>query len=85
MTQLQDGRLSIIVDPGAWSNLIGMKLAKAMIERTKTHQQALEHRRPQQLKLQRALEVAGVGKGSQRCEYEFQCPIALTDSHGHER
>ena len=53
-----------------------------MIERTKTHQQALEYRRPQQLKLQRALEVAGVGKGSQRCEYEFQCPIALADSHG---
>ena len=82
MTQVQDGRLSIIIDAGAWSNLIGMKFAKAMSEKTKVHQQALGYRRPQQHKLQRALEVAGVGKGSQRCEYESQCPIMLTDSHG---
>ena len=81
MTQLQDGRLSMIVDPGAWSNLIGAKLASALVSRAITHKEALEPKRVNQLKLQKPLEVAGVGKGSQRCEYEMLCPIALTDDH----
>ena len=72
MTQLQDGQLSIIVDPGAWSNLIGTKRAKALILQIEAHELFLEYKRPQQHKLGRALEVAGVGKGSRQCEYELE-------------
>ena len=33
MTNLPDGRLSIIVDPGAWTNLIGANLARKLVTR----------------------------------------------------
>ena len=32
-TQLPDGRLSIIIDPGAWTNLIGSDLARKLVTR----------------------------------------------------
>ena len=59
-TQLRNGRLSFIVDPGAWTNLIGKKLARSMA------QAALDAgHKPSQDPLDQPLEVAGVGNGSQ--------------------
>ena len=76
MTQLPDGRLSIIVDPGAWTNLIGAKLARQLVQR------ALKHgHKPQQVPMER-LNVQGVGNGSQACNFKLQCPIAVPHDDG---
>ena len=56
-------------------------MGRALIARALAHKKALEPKQIQQLKLERPLEVAGVGNGSQRCEYQLLCPIALTDDH----
>ena len=39
-TQLPDGRLSFIVDPGAWTNLMGKNLAHALASRAKEAKRA---------------------------------------------
>ena len=76
MTSLPDGRLSIIVDPGAWTNLIGAKLARQLVQR------ALKHgHKPQQLPMEQ-LNVQGVGNGTQACNFKLQCPIAIPHSDG---
>ena len=76
MTNLPDGRLSIIVDPGAWTNLIGAKLARKLVQR------AIQHgHKPQQLPMEQ-LNVQGVGNGSQACNFKLHCPIAIPHEDG---
>ena len=36
-TQLPDGKLSMIVDPGAWTNFMGVNLARKLAERAVKH------------------------------------------------
>ena len=76
MTQLADGRLSIIVDPGAWTNLMGAKLARKLVKRA----MAAGHK-PKQMPMER-LNVQGVGNGSQACNFKLQCPIAIPHEDG---
>ena len=75
-TQLPDGRLSFIVDPGAWTNLVGLKMARKMTQRALS-----AGHRPQQLPMER-LNVQGVGSGSQQCNYKLQCPIGVPHNDG---
>ena len=75
-TQLSSGRLSFIVDPGAWTNLVGKLLARKLAAR------ALEAGlKPCQNPMQQ-LKIAGVGHGSQECNFTLTCPIALTQTTG---
>ena len=76
MTQLPDGRLSIIVDPGAWTNLMGANLARALAQRAIS-----AGHRPQQVKMD-TLNVQGVGNGQQSCNFKLQCPIAVPHTDG---
>ena len=70
-TQLS-GHLSILVDPGAWTNLIGGKLAKALA------QKALDAgHHPRQWPVSQPLHVAGVGNGFQTAEWCVRFPIAI--------
>ena len=73
-TQLPSGRISLIVDPGAWTNLIGKLLARRLIQRAIT-----AGHKPKQEKIP-AIHVAGVGKGQQQCDYKVECPITITSS-----
>ena len=52
----------MIVDPGAWTNLIGKLLARRLIQRAI----AAGHK-PRQEKIP-AIHIAGVGNGQQQCE-----------------
>ena len=76
MTALPDGRLSISVDPGAWTNLMGAELARLLLQR------AIKHGyKPEQQPME-TLHVQGVGNGSQACKFKLQCPIAIPHDDG---
>ena len=77
MTRLVDGRLSIIVDPGAWTNLIGVNLAKQIADRGLAAGQ-----RPAQSRMQHPIDVAGVGDGTQRANWMAHLPIAVPNPDG---
>ena len=76
-TQLASGRLSFIVDPGAWTNLVGKSLARRLCAAAL----AAGHK-PTQSPMSKPLEVAGVGNGSQRCNFKMSCPIAVPNADG---
>jgi len=71
-TQLKGGRLSMIVDPGAWANLIGEDLADALIKRAKKN--GLD---PFITEISPPVLVSGVGDGSQKCTRRLNCPIGV--------
>ena len=76
-TELPDGRLSIIVDPGAWTNLAGGNWIRNMKDR------ALKNgRKHAQTQLQKPLEVQGVGQGIQKAIWNVHMPIAVKDQDG---
>ena len=71
-TSLRSGALSMIVDPGARTNLLGSEIARRLVKR------ALETgHRPEQGKLKNPLTIQGVGNGCQECKWEINCPIAV--------
>jgi hypothetical protein len=76
-TQLTDGRLSVIVDPGAWTNLVGRTLARKAAERA-----IANGFKPQQKKMNQTLKVAGVGNGTQDCNWKIEVPIAIPHENG---
>ena len=71
-TRLKDGRPSVIIDPGSVGNLCGDKWAKevALMAKANGHKPAYQRR-------ERALQVSGVGNGSQQCHYDCQLPVAI--------
>ena len=74
--KLSDGRQGLLVDPGALSNLVGESWAIEMAKKALN----LGYK-PNQVKLERPLKVAGVGNGTNTAEWEVRLPIA-TDSQG---
>ena len=76
-TELPDGRMSIIVDPGAWTNLAGGNWIRNMTDR------ALKNGiTPAQTKLQKPFEVQGVGQGTQQAIWNVHMPIAVKNQDG---
>ena len=76
-TQLPAGRLSVIVDSGAWTNLIGANLARSLAKK------AVENRhQPRQDKLSNPIQIQGVGNGVQACEWQMTCPVAVPTEDG---
>ena len=67
----------MIVDPGAWTNLMGAKLARKLVQRALSAGQ-----KPTQNKMEQ-LNIQGVGNGSQSCNFKLQCPIAVPHDDGH--
>ena len=76
-TALPDGRLSIIVDVGAWKNLFGRKLVRQAAEMA-----IAAGYRPKQWKMDTPLRVQGIGNGTQECVWEIRLPIAAEDGSG---
>ena len=76
-TSLTDGRLSIIIDPGAWTNLLGEVLARLLVKR------ALQFGyKPTMHLLPKPLRIQGVGNGHQECTHALRIPIAVPDGKG---
>ena len=64
--------LSIIVDPGAYTNLAGAKWVKAQAAQAKLNNHSSKNQR-----MKTPLGVSGVGNGSQKCTWQGQVPIAV--------
>ena len=64
--------LSIIVDPGAYTNLAGIKWVQEQAAVAKQHKHSSK-----QDKMKTPLGVSGVGNGSQKCVWQGQVPIAV--------
>ena len=62
----------MIVDPGAWTSMMGSNLARALVRACI----AAGHR-PQQCKMDKPVKIAGVGTGSNDIRFEFEGPIAI--------
>ena len=75
-TQLPNGQLSIIVDPGAWTNVTGSDLTRKQVTR------AMEHGyEPAQHQMSK-MTVNGIGEGSQEASFKMVCPIAVPHADG---
>ena len=75
--QLPDGRLALVVDVGAWTNLTGSKFARAQADRA-----AAAGRKPSASKLAKPLRVQGVGSGTPQTTWQCELPIAIPDGSG---
>lgn len=71
-TKLPGGRLGILVDPGAWTNIGGKNNARKVAAAAV----AAGHQ-PTQKRMDRPLAIQGVGNGVQRCDWEVDLPIAV--------
>ena len=71
-TELPDGRHALLVDPGSVGNLAGAPWIKRAAAIGKLH-----GLKPTQEKRTKALNVSGVGKGAQTCDYDCTVPICL--------
>ena len=76
-TQLTSGQLSLIVDPGAFTSLIGADLARKLAIRAKS-----SHKNIEQEAMPVPLDVAGVGDGSQKCHWQIKCDVAVPQADG---
>jgi hypothetical protein len=65
------------VDPGAWTNLVGRTLARKAAERA-----IANGYKPQQKPMTQTLKVAGVGRGTQDCNWKLELPIAVQQDNG---
>ena len=76
-TTLADGRLSIIVDPGAWTNLIGGDLSRSicLAARKNGH-------KPTESRMTAPFHVAGVGQGLESATWQVTLPIAVPTEIG---
>ena len=77
-TQLSDGRQGLLVDPGAWSNLVGETWARNMAKKAL----AAGHK-PKEQRMDKPLNVAGVGTGTNSAEWEVNIPIAVGNDDDH--
>jgi len=76
-TRLRDGRPSLLIDPGSVGNLGGDQWAREASKVAIDH-----HRRPEQVPRARALDVTGVGHGSQSCTHNCRIPIMMRQLNG---
>ena len=73
-TRLSEGRVGLLVDPGAHDNLIGQRTADAMATQLQTD--------PQIRQLTRGLSVEGVGRMSQDTSKATRISIGMKTSEG---
>jgi hypothetical protein len=67
------------VDPGAWANLVGVKMAREMTKRAMTAGRKVRREKMDMLHDQ------GVGDRSQSCKYKMICPISAAHADGELR
>ena len=76
-TRLTDGRHGLLIDPGAWSNLVGEKWAREVAVKAKNN-----GHQPSQKKMTQPFTVQGVGTGTNDAKWEVNLPIAVSDEEG---
>jgi hypothetical protein len=76
-TRLEDGRQGLLVDPGAWSNLVGENWVYDLIAKSQKVGLDSKHR-----KMTEPFVVQGVGTGTNDALSEVQLPIAISDING---
>ena len=64
------GHNALLIDPGAHTNLVGLKWVQQMLDKAQR-----AGRTPSQARLQEPLTVQGVGQGVQRCTWSVSMPI----------
>jgi hypothetical protein len=75
--QLTQGNHGLLVDPGAWSNLVGSNWAQNMAKK------ALKSgHTPTQERMDNPMTVSGVGTGSNKADWRVTIPIALEEDDG---
>jgi hypothetical protein len=74
------GKLSMIVDPGAWISMFGKTIARAL-----TRSCVTAGYKPEQNKLNERIAIAGVGNGANCIQYNFDGPIAIPSEDGTSR
>ena len=74
-TALSEGRLGLLVDPGAWSNLAGENWIRSMVDVA-----VKAGLNVSQCGLPKPMKVAGVGNGANKAVWEIHVPIALGDT-----
>ena len=79
-TRLLDGRHGLLVDPGAWSNLVGERWAQEVAAKAMSSGHT-----PSQKKMNQPFTVQGVGKGTNEAKWEVHLPIAINDDDGNTR
>ena len=70
----------MIVDIGAWTNLMGENLCRELTRRAMT-----QGYQPSQSKMAGGLTIQGVGNGTQECRWQVTCPIAVPYEDGQSR
>merc|ERR1712039_539942 len=73
-TQLQSGQCSVIIDPGAWSNLMGADLARRLVVKAQS-----SGWKPTQTKMSQPLKIQGVGP------WAYGLRLDVEDSHCDDR
>ena len=74
------GKLSMIVDPGAWISMFGKTIARALAQSC-----VAAGYKPEQTKLDNQIGIAGVGNGANLIKYNFDGPIAIPSEDGTSR
>ena len=74
------GKLSMIVDPGAWISMFGKTIARALAQTG-----VAAGYKPEQNKLDNQIGIAGVGNGANLIKYNFDGPIAIPSEDGTSR
>ena len=76
-SKMPSGKLSMIVDSGAFSNMIGEELAMTLEQRAQDVELA-----PARSDLLRPMTVSGVGNGTNQAIEQVTCPIAVQTTDG---
>ena len=76
-TALADGRHALVVDPGSVANLAGDAWARKCASLA-----AADGRKPEHTLRQEPLNLGGVGRGAQQCDYDCTLQLALQRSDG---
>ena len=76
-SKMPSGKLSMIVDSGAFSNMIGEELAMTLEKRAQDVDLA-----PSRSDLLRPMTVSGVGNGTNQAIEQVTCPIAVQTTAG---
>ena len=75
VAKLASNKPALLIDPGSVHNLCGDRWAKEVARQAKKH-----GRTPSYDRRKKALEVNGVGQGSQHCHYDVNLPIGFRDT-----
>ena len=76
-TRLEGGREGLLVDPGAFSNLMGSKWMERQAKIASDH-----GRQAHTLPLESPLRVEGVGKLAQQCNHQGVVPLGIRELEG---